>query len=151
MANGTMRAEKGTGRLWYYLSANEFLPVLRATLEERVWRYKGEVDGVLSAIKMEGGTAPKVGGQKWLDNVVRKVMTQKQQTAFSPSYLFTHPHGWEIVQELAHFQVLKSGRHVTVKLLDSVMKPGSRTNNQPNAIGGVSASRDGSECRLTGW
>ena len=75
MANGAMRAEKGTDRLWYYLSANEFLPVLRATLEERVWRYKGEVDGVLSAIKMEGGTAPKVGGQKWLDNVVRKVMT----------------------------------------------------------------------------
>ena len=39
MANGTMRAEKGTDRLWYYLSANEFLPVLRATLEERVHQW----------------------------------------------------------------------------------------------------------------
>lgn len=145
-----MCAEKGSTALWHFLSANEYLPVLRATVEERVWLYKIHMEKVLEGVKGESGMGPKVGSQKWLDNVVRKVMTQAQQTAFSPSYLFTHPHGWEMLQELGRFPVLKSGRHVTVRLLDSVMKPGSRTHNQPNATGGVSVRRDLCERRLIG-
>ncbi|KAI1782288.1 hypothetical protein LXA43DRAFT_1068985 [Ganoderma leucocontextum] len=129
--------EHGDATLWRYLSQNEYLPVLRATIEERVWGYMASLQGVVTAWQNEhpDEVPPKAGSEKWVNVMVRKVMTHQQQQAFSASYLLTTSHGWAMVTELGQFAALKSGRHVTIKLLDSVLKPGSRTNNQPCAFG----------------
>ncbi|KAI1784266.1 hypothetical protein LXA43DRAFT_1066935 [Ganoderma leucocontextum] len=129
--------EKSSDVLCRYLSQNEYLPSLRATVEERLFGYMASMEANLQEYKKghPNEEAPTPGSDKWESAVLRPVLTQVQQAAFGPSYLLTMPALWDIVNDLATFAAYRNGRILTIKLFDSVLKPPSRANNQSCAMG----------------
>ena len=130
--------------LGVHLSKNEYLPVLRATPEERLFLYRSQI--LMRKEKWEHeheqqvkrGEAPQPGTKEFMELYVTPVISSEQQKAFGPSYLLTTSAGWRFLNSMASFVYYRNGRGMVLKMIDKIMKPPTRAANEPRTVSDVS-------------
>ena len=131
---------------------NEYLPVLRASLEERLLRYWETVHEQVEAKREKQEKIPVPGTPAWSKNIIAPVLGGENMSRFEAAFMLNSRAGWEFLEAFVAYPYFRDGRGLTVKVMKRVLKPFAKVQGEPGTFSDVSVNRSdtyGNEC--TDW